>query len=227
MEAYVLDKSFQLTGVVDMFMSFIWTERYAALGDFELVLPLESPALEFLTKGSYVFINESDRTMLVDTIEIETDVDSGNTVIVKGPSIEDFLDRRVVWDWFAGNENLQTSLSRLLNENVINPSNTDRKINNFSFVSSTNPEITALTASTKSCYVKSRNSSRHYRGLAWGYTKSARTLTRSLPPRVPYRVVNQPKHRMTSGFTGRTLRAPPSNHRTVRDARYSMRTLRR
>lgn len=149
MEAYVLGKDFQLTGVVDMFMSFIWTERYAALGDFELVLPLESPALEFLTKGSYLFINESDRTMLVDTIEIETDVDSGNTVIVKGPSIEDFLDRRVVWNWFAGNENLQTSLGRLLDENVINPSDTDRKIDNFSFVSSTNPEITALTVETQ------------------------------------------------------------------------------
>lgn len=146
MEAYVLDKDFQLTGVVDMFVSFIWTERYSALGDFELVLPLDSPALQFITKDSYIFINESDRTMVVETIEIETDTEEGNTALIKGSSLESILDRRVVWNWFAGNENLQTSLGRLLTENVIDPAIPSRKIDNFSFVPSTSPEITALNA---------------------------------------------------------------------------------
>ena len=39
MEMYILDSLWRREAVIDVFKSFIWTERYAAWGDFELIIP--------------------------------------------------------------------------------------------------------------------------------------------------------------------------------------------
>lgn len=144
MEPLVLDSNFQVTGVVDMFTSFIWTERYSAQGDFELELPIASGALSFINTDSYLYLPLSNRLMLIDTVKIHSDVESGTNVLVSGISLESILSRRVAWIFYAKNGNLQTVVKEILDRDFIDPDEDDRKVSNLSFTTSVDPAVTAL-----------------------------------------------------------------------------------
>ena len=72
------------------------------------------------------------------------DAEDGNHITVTGRSLESILDRRIVWGQKTISGNLQNGIRTLLNENVISPSDSSRKISNFIFEASTDPAITSL-----------------------------------------------------------------------------------
>ena len=82
--------------------------------------------------------------MIVEKIQITSDTEDGNHVTVTGRSLESILDRRIVWGQKLLSGNLQNGIKTLLNENVISPSDSNRKIPNFIFKESTDPAITKL-----------------------------------------------------------------------------------
>lgn len=88
---------------------------------------------------------ESDRTMIIEKILIETDSEDGNHLTVTGRSLESILDRRIIWGLLTVSGNLQTAIKTMLNECIISPSDTNRKISNFIFEESTDSSITELT----------------------------------------------------------------------------------
>ena len=77
-------------------------------------------------------------------IQITSDTEDGNHVTVTGRSLESILDRRIVWGQKLLSGNLQNGIKTLLNENVISPSDSNRKIPNFIFKESIDPAITKL-----------------------------------------------------------------------------------
>ena len=82
--------------------------------------------------------------MIVEKIQITSDTEDGNHVTVTGRSLESILDRRIVWGQKLLSGNLQNGIKTLLNENVISPSDSNRKISNFIFKESTDSAITKL-----------------------------------------------------------------------------------
>ena len=87
---------------------------------------------------------ESEHVMIVEKIQITSDTEDGNHVTVTGRSLESILDRRIVWGQKLLSGNLQNGIKTLLNENVISPSDSNRRIPNFIFKESTDPAITKL-----------------------------------------------------------------------------------
>lgn len=145
MEALILDKSYETLAILDAFTSFIWTDRYQGCGDFQIVMPVNLDILEFLKQDNYLMLPRSDRYMIVENIQTETDVEEGNKLTVTGRSLESILERRVISSYTVLTGNFQDGIQRLLNENAINPSNPQRKIPGLIFRASTDPIITALT----------------------------------------------------------------------------------
>lgn len=146
MDVYVLDKNFVRVAIVDSYESILWIDRYNKPGEFELYLLADPKILTYLKEGNYVVHKDSEHVCKIEGIEINTSVEDGNHYIIKGRSLESILDRRIVWNQTTfNNENLQTAVQRLLNENIINPSIPDRRIPNFIFETSTDPAITSLT----------------------------------------------------------------------------------
>ena len=145
MEALILDGQYDTLAVLDTFTSFIWTDRYQGYGDFQVVMPVDLDILEFLKQDNYLSLPKSDRYMIVENIETQTDVESGNTLTVTGRSLESILERRVIAAYTVLAGSLQGGIQRLLNENAINPSNPNRKIPGLTFRASADPAITALT----------------------------------------------------------------------------------
>lgn len=96
MDIRILNKDFQWEYTIDSYKSFIWTERYQDYGDFEIYLPMQEGLLDKLQLDYYVEIDGSEYTMIIETLQIVTDPDSGDMLIVSGRDLTSILDRRVI-----------------------------------------------------------------------------------------------------------------------------------
>lgn len=144
MNIFVLDKNLDAISVMDTYGSLIWTERFNQYGDFEIYTLMSDGILDVVKRDYYLQRGDSDRLMIIETIKINSDVEEGNTLTVTGRSLESILDRRIVWGQKSISGNLQNGIQTLLNENIISPSDPNRKISNFIFEVSDDPEITKL-----------------------------------------------------------------------------------
>ena len=142
---YLLDKAYDTYDAVDAFKSLLWTIRYSKYGEFELYIPADLNILQRFHEGDYARIDDSDRFMIIEDINLQTDPDEGDYLIVSGRSLESILDRRIIWGMTVISGNFQNGIKTLLERNVINPSIESRKIPNFSFKESDDPRITSLT----------------------------------------------------------------------------------
>lgn len=144
MQPLVLDKNFDAVLVIDFYESFIWTERYSKAGDFQLYLPASTELLEQIKVGYYLYLEESDRLMIIETIKIETNARTGNRLRITGRSLEMLLARRIVWSMTTLDGYLDGQIRKLLNENIISPTDTNRRIANFSYQTTSDSIITAM-----------------------------------------------------------------------------------
>lgn len=145
MDAIVLNTNFEVVTIIDVYESFIWTERYCECGDFELCMPVSKDVLSIIRTGYYLQIRDSEYTMIIETIRIKTDIEAGNKLIVSGRSLESILDRRFICDTNRVDGYLQNGIETILNSEIISPFNGRRRIDNFIFESSTDPAVTILT----------------------------------------------------------------------------------
>jgi hypothetical protein len=145
MELFVLNADFESIAVIDTYESMIWTDRYNAYGDFEIYFAMDENLLEYIKEDYYLWLKDSEHSMIIEDIKIDADTEEGNRLIVTGRSLESILERRIIWGQRIFSGNLQNAIQIMLNENIITPSVADRKIANFIFVPSTDSKITSLT----------------------------------------------------------------------------------
>lgn len=149
MELMLIDREYQNVGLIDVFESLIWTERYYGAGNFELYTPMNLELFREIKQDYMLYLKDSDQVMLIEETEISTDVETGAHLKISGRSLESILDRRIIWSQTVLNGNFQNAVKKLLAENVINPEIQERKIPNFVFVDSTDPKVTGLTISAQ------------------------------------------------------------------------------
>lgn len=158
MEIFIMDENFKSLYNIDTFESLIWTERYNGCGNFEFYTPVNQSILQVVNTiqkkleaklDCYAWLKESGGTMIIEDLEITTDVEVGNHLIVSGRGLESLLERRIIWEQTALNGTLQNGVEKLLNESIINPKIAERKIPKFKFLASTNKSIQDLKLSAQ------------------------------------------------------------------------------
>lgn len=154
MEIFVMDEKFRSLYNLDTFESLIWTERYNGCGNFEFYTPVNQTILQVINViqqkmevglDCYVWLKESATAMVIEDLEITTDTETGNHLIVSGRGLESLLERRIIWDQTRLDGPLQNGVQKLINDAIINPKIPDRKIPKFLFSVSTVEYITSLT----------------------------------------------------------------------------------
>lgn len=145
MEPIVLGKDFVPLSVVSFYDSLIWTDRYTECGDFEISFPCASFNPDIFQNGNYVIIEESEKTMIIESIEKKDSQEDGDMCNVSGRSLESILDRRLIWDKQSFTDKpIQEVVEALLNSEFINPTNEDRKVPNFIFRSNPDPRLAEI-----------------------------------------------------------------------------------
>ena len=151
LNVFILDSEFDRVAVIDSYSSFIWSDRYDEAGEFELKVPydyLPEVIRKCIVHDNYVSIDDSERIMVIEKIEDNTDDNGVTEMVVSGRSLESILDRRIylVKADFT-NANVQSSIYNFLYANIIEPADSNRKIENFVFSESQDEAITSLTFS--------------------------------------------------------------------------------
>ena len=85
---------FEPTRLIENYDSLLWSERYWASGDFELVSSDIKSAINLLPLESYVAIRESTVPMIVESHLIHKPKNKHARVTIKGRSFESVLERR-------------------------------------------------------------------------------------------------------------------------------------
>lgn len=144
MELLVLDNSLKAVAMADMFESIIWTERYSGYGEFELYTSMDYGICNEFQLGYYLWNKETTQVMIIEEIKIDADVENGSHLTIAGRSLESILERRIVWSQTVLNGNLQNAIKKLLDENIISPSDQARRVPNMIFEPSKDSRITGL-----------------------------------------------------------------------------------
>lgn len=145
MEILVLNRDFIALNIIDEFESLIWTDRYQAYGDFELYLPMDLRYVEIFKKGNYLWMKESSHVMVVEKIQINSDVDTGVHLTVSGRSLEMFLTRRIIWDQTRYRTKIDAAIKKMITDSFITPTITKRKVDNFAYKESEDSVINAIS----------------------------------------------------------------------------------
>ena len=122
MNFYLLDNNLNKIQLLEIYRSFIWTNRYFTPGDFELYTPATKALLNTIKQGYYI-IRDDDLTqcMIISNFEVTTDVENGDYITITGQSLKSILSRRIVWEQTNLNGNVETMLRKLVTDNAINP----------------------------------------------------------------------------------------------------------
>ena len=128
MNIYIYEQDLSLLDVIDSASSVLWVPRYYDAGDFEIYLPATLKNVGLFIENRYVMQENSDMVGIIERISISTDADSGNYLTVSGRCLKSLLERRIVWGQTNLNGKTELALRKLIEENVINPTNAARKI---------------------------------------------------------------------------------------------------
>ena len=96
LDIYVLDpNTYERVYMVEEYESFVWTEKWQDVGDFELEILVDSNFHQLFQNGTHIGCSRSKRIMVVDNV-VKIENDKGRYVYrVKGKSKENILENRV------------------------------------------------------------------------------------------------------------------------------------
>lgn len=136
---YVLDPdTLNIVGIVDTYVSCIWRPSYSEVGDFELYLGATKDFIDLLQINRYLVrssdievdngITTYNKVMIIKNIELITNVENGDFLSITGRELKYLLHQRIVWSQTNLIGSTEDAIRTLVNDNAINPTNTNRII---------------------------------------------------------------------------------------------------
>lgn len=127
MDLYLLDKDFEICGLIDDFSSLIWNRKYYECGNFSLLVALKY--LDQFKNAKYVYSNKFIETAVLETLDFKT-TKSGTQIKRTGRFLESILAQRVIdTTQYFRNMITEDIIRSLVNTFVINAPD-ERKISN-------------------------------------------------------------------------------------------------
>lgn len=120
-DVYVLNKNLEPIGLIDTYKSLIWSNRYNDLGDCEIYVEATAGMLELLKKDYYLCRSDDSMVCQIKKIELDTNSQTGNYLIITGKDAKGLLDQRIIWSTITCNGNVEAFGRELVNLTCINP----------------------------------------------------------------------------------------------------------
>lgn len=124
---YVFDSSISPLGVVDIVTGLNWEEKFDDIGTVELWCPLNNSTVELLKEGNLLW-KGGESAGVIESRESTIASDGTPTIHIQGRLIESYLDYRTIYPVVTKIGYASDVICSLVDENLINPSNTDRVI---------------------------------------------------------------------------------------------------
>ncbi len=127
MDLMIYETDYSLLAIVDTASSIIWANRFRQCGDFEIYIPASAALLELLTIDRLIGRTDDDMLGIIERVEVQTDEESGDFLIVTGRCVRSILDRRIVWEQTIFSGTVENGLRKLVTDAYISPTDTARR----------------------------------------------------------------------------------------------------
>lgn len=124
-------QQYEIIGFIDEADSVLWNKKYNDEGYCEIYTPYDDKFLSLLQKGNYVYRFDDDMFCKIKTVEIETDTENGNYIIANAKDMCTILANRIVRWQIVYSGTVGGFIEKVLTDNVVNPAQSNRKIDNF------------------------------------------------------------------------------------------------
>lgn len=118
---HIYDKDLNKLCIISNAVSIIWTKKFYDIGGFEIELPKNCAYLKYLQQGYYVY---HDGNIGI----IRYRYQNSETIMIKGKDLKEFLKIRCCSGTLSGN--VENVIKTYVSENIIIPSDNNRKIPN-------------------------------------------------------------------------------------------------
>ena len=133
MELYIYNSNRELAGIVESFEYLRWTRRYSQCGSFELKAIATQENTALLKEGNIIWKNDDEEAGIIEHLELSQT--EQEIITASGRFATSFLARRIVWQTEKLSGDISICVEQLINNNLINPTDTARKISGISFLS--------------------------------------------------------------------------------------------
>lgn len=142
MQLYILDSNYELLGEINEQEDIVFNKRFNDVGYCALKTACDADMLALLKRGNYIYRYDDDFFCKIETSEIDTHIEQGDYLTVTAADMNGILAGRIVrWD-IVYSGTVAGFIQHLLDDNVINPAQPQRKIDNFEFDTSNFDEFT-------------------------------------------------------------------------------------
>ena len=139
MSVYLMNGLSGITNIIEIYESVIWNTQFYGFNDFEMIVPLTSEMLNIMEPGKLLVRDvdikpsgEYHNVMQIENITISFSPEKGWQLKVSGGGLKKIASQRVVWSQSNfESTNVETAIRSIITNNIINPSDTNRKISNF------------------------------------------------------------------------------------------------
>lgn len=133
MQLYIYNTDRELTGIVESFEYLRWTRRYSQCGSFELKAIATQENTALLKEGNIIWKNDDEEAGIIEHLELSQT--EQEIITATGRFATSFLARRILWQTEILSGDLSVCALQLINNNLINPTDTTRQITGISFSS--------------------------------------------------------------------------------------------
>lgn len=133
MQLYIYNPNRELTGIVESFEYLRWTRRYSQCGSFELKAIATQENTALLKEGNIIWKNDDEEAGIIERLELSQS--EHEIITASGRFATSFLARRILWQTEILSGDLSVCALQLINNNLINPTDTARQITGISFSS--------------------------------------------------------------------------------------------
>lgn len=131
MQINVLDKDFNKIAIIDDYKSLMWCKRYNQIGALDLQIVANEETISVLKKGNYISRDDDDSVYKIEIIEINTAEGKDNSLIIGGTEIKKIIHQRIAYETNMYDTTVENVIRGLIENNIINPVNSNRRIDNF------------------------------------------------------------------------------------------------
>lgn len=131
----VISPQFELLGEIDDYESLQFIRRFYKVGEFELHINMDKNNTDKLQKNNLIILGGCvNKVGIIMYRENLPDENGNDELIIKGPTLKGIMSRRLIVPPVSGDGydsetgSIETILKAFVNNNVVNPTNTERKI---------------------------------------------------------------------------------------------------
>ncbi len=128
MEIYVIDSEINILGVFSTYESIVWTDKLQEPGTFKATLIFSDQLNRILTRGNLLYKTDEEQPGLITRKYLKLNKYGQQTIVIQGYMASRYLKQRIIWNKMVMKGTPEQLMRQMVNEQVINPTNPDRKM---------------------------------------------------------------------------------------------------